>query len=103
MINETWIRLGCFAVVLIIMMLWEGLRPNRHSPVSKSQRWLSNFSMVLLGALVARLIVPTGLAALAIYAQNNQLGLWNIIYVDLWISVPVTVLLFDCLIYWFHS
>jgi sterol desaturase/sphingolipid hydroxylase (fatty acid hydroxylase superfamily) len=102
MINETWIRLGCFAGVLIIMMLWEGLKPNRRSPVSAKQRWFSNFSMVLLGALVARLIVPTGLAALAIYAQNNQLGLWNLISVDLWISVPVTVLLLDCLIYWQH-
>lgn len=102
MINETWIRLGCFAAVLIIMMLWEGLKPNRQSPVSAGQRWLSNFSMVLLGALVARLIIPTGLAAIAIYAQSNQLGLWNILSVSLWISVPITVLLFDCLIYWQH-
>lgn len=102
MINETWIRLGFFAGVLIIMMLWEGLKPNRQSPVSTGQRWLSNFSMVLLGALVARLIIPTGLAAIAIFAQNNQFGLWNTLSVNLWISVPITVVLFDCLIYWQH-
>jgi sterol desaturase/sphingolipid hydroxylase (fatty acid hydroxylase superfamily) len=102
MINETWIRLGCFAAVLIIMMLWEGLKPNRQSPVSKGQRWLSNFSMVLLGAWVARLIIPTGLAAIAIYAQNNHIGVWNNISVTPWLSVPISVLLFDCLIYWQH-
>lgn len=102
MINDTWIRLGSFITVLVIMMLWEALRPNRISPVSATQRWLSNFSMVLLGAVVARLLIPTGLAAIAIYAQNNQLGLWNLISVSLWISVPITVVLFDCVIYWQH-
>jgi sterol desaturase/sphingolipid hydroxylase (fatty acid hydroxylase superfamily) len=58
--------------------------------------------MVLLGALVARLIVPTGLAAIAVYAQHNQLGIWNQFPITLWLSVPLSVLLFDCLIYWQH-
>jgi sterol desaturase/sphingolipid hydroxylase (fatty acid hydroxylase superfamily) len=84
------------------MMLWENLKPNRLSPVSANKRWFSNFSMVLLGAVVARLIIPTGLAAIAIYAQNNQIGVWNNISVTLWLSVPISVLLFDCLIYWQH-
>ena len=102
MINETWIRLGVFITVLGIMMLWENLKPNRLSPVSTGKRWFSNFSMVLFGAVVARLIVPTGLAAIAIYAQNNQIGVWNNISITLWLSVPISVLLFDCLIYWQH-
>lgn len=102
MINDTWIRLGVFLSVLTIMLLWESLRPNRLSPVSTRQRWLSNFSLVLLGAVVGRLIIPTGLAAIAIYAQNNQIGLWSHLSVSLWISVPISILLFDCLIYWQH-
>jgi sterol desaturase/sphingolipid hydroxylase (fatty acid hydroxylase superfamily) len=102
MINETWIRLGIFMTVLAVMILWESLRPNRLSPVSKGKRWLSNFSMILLGAVVARLMIPAGLAAIAIYAQNNHIGLWNGISVSLWISVPISVVLFDCLIYWQH-
>ncbi|MFT7261506.1 MAG: sterol desaturase/sphingolipid hydroxylase (fatty acid hydroxylase superfamily) [Glaciecola sp.] len=58
--------------------------------------------MVLLGAVVARLIIPTGFAAIAIYAQNNHIGVWNNISVTLLLSVPISVLLFDCLIYWQH-
>jgi sterol desaturase/sphingolipid hydroxylase (fatty acid hydroxylase superfamily) len=42
------------------------------------------------------------LAAIAIYAQNNQIGLWSHLSASLWISVPISVLLFDCLIYWQH-
>ena len=102
MINDTWIRLGVFITVLAVMILWESLRPNRLSPVSKGNRWLSNFSMVLFGALIARLMIPTGLAAIAIYGQNNHLGLWNHVAVSFWLSVLITVLLFDCLIYWQH-
>jgi hypothetical protein len=59
------------------MLLWESLKPNRVSPVRKGKRWLSNFSMVLLGTVVARLMIPSDLAAIAIYAQNNQLRIWN--------------------------
>ena len=102
MINDTWIRLGVFITVLAVMMLWEYLKPYRLSPVSTGKRWLSNFSMILLGALVARLMIPTGLAAIAIYAQNNHLGMWNQIPMSLWLSMPISVLVFDCLIYWQH-
>jgi sterol desaturase/sphingolipid hydroxylase (fatty acid hydroxylase superfamily) len=102
MINDAWIRLGFFIAVLIIMMFCEGLRPNRIGPVKKHKRWLSNFFMLLLGVVVARLMIPTGLAAIAIYAQNNNLGMWNHISTSLWVSVPISVLLFDCLIYWQH-
>ena len=102
MMNNTWIRLGIFITVLAVMMLWETLRPNRLSPVSKGERWLSNFSMVLLGTVVARLIIPSGLAAIAIFAQNNHIGLWNHVSASLWLSIPISVLLFDCFIYWQH-
>ena len=102
MINDAWIRLGFFITVLAVMMLWESLRPNRQSTVSKGKRWLSNFSMLILGTVVARLMIPTGLAAIAVYAQHNNLGIWNNISITLWLSVPVSVLLFDCLMYWQH-
>ena len=102
MMNDTWIRLGVFITVLAIMLLWESVKPNRLSPVSTGKRWLSNFSMVLLGTVVARLMIPTGLAAMTIFAQNNHIGLWNHVSTSLWLSVPVTVLLLDCLIYWQH-
>lgn len=102
MINDTWIRLGVFISVLAVMMLWEYLRPNRLSPVSTGKRWFTNFSLVLLGAVVARLMIPAGLAAIAIYAQNSQFGLWSLLPISLWVSVPISVLLFDCLIYWQH-
>jgi sterol desaturase/sphingolipid hydroxylase (fatty acid hydroxylase superfamily) len=100
--SEAWIRLSLFIGILLLMMLWEWRKPNRQSPVSKGQRWSSNFALVILGSLVARLVIPSGLAAIAIYAQQHGLGLWNNLTLSPWLVVPVTVVLFDALIYWQH-
>jgi sterol desaturase/sphingolipid hydroxylase (fatty acid hydroxylase superfamily) len=68
------------------------------------QRWtlVEQFSMVLLGTVVARLIIPSGLVVMAIFAQNNHIGLCNHVSASLWLSIPISVLLFDCFIYWQH-
>ncbi|MFT4746123.1 MAG: sterol desaturase/sphingolipid hydroxylase (fatty acid hydroxylase superfamily) [Congregibacter sp.] len=102
MINDTYIRLGFFITVLAVMILWESLRPSRKSPIGIHNRWLSNVSLIVLGVVVARLMIPAGLAAVAIYAQNNNLGIYNHISMTLWLTVPISVVLFDCLIYWQH-
>ena len=102
MINDTWIRLGVFITVLTVMMVWESTKPNRLSAIHLTTRWLCNFTLMVLGALLARLIVPTGLASIAIFAQHNQLGLCNQVSLPVWLSVLISVVLFDCLIYWQH-
>ena len=100
--NDTYIRIGFFITVLTVMILWESLRPNRTSPIYKHNRWFSHFFLVIFGVVAARLMIPTGLAAVAIYAQNNNLGMWNQISITLWLTVPISLLLLDCLIYWQH-
>ncbi|WP_289029006.1 sterol desaturase family protein [uncultured Paraglaciecola sp.] len=100
--TEVWIRLGVFIGVLALMMCWEALTPNRKSPVSKLARWTTNFGLIFLGSLVVRLLIPAGLGAVALWAQQHNIGLWNQFSVSLWWSIPITVVLFDCLIYWQH-
>ena len=100
--NETWLRIGSFISVLVVMMIWEACLPNRVSPVAKSKRWLSNFFLVFCGALVGRLFVPAGLAVAAIFAAQQQFGLLNLIDLPQWAAVGLAVVLLDCLIYWQH-
>ncbi|MEO9944824.1 sterol desaturase family protein [Paraglaciecola sp.] len=100
--TEMWIRLGVFIGVLAVMMCWEALTPNRKSPVSELARWSTNFGLIFIGSLVVRLLIPAGLAAVALWAQQHNIGLWNQFSVSLWWSIPITVVLFDCLIYWQH-
>ncbi|MFQ3197294.1 MAG: sterol desaturase/sphingolipid hydroxylase (fatty acid hydroxylase superfamily) [Paraglaciecola sp.] len=102
MLNETWLRIGSFITVLAVMMIWEACLPNRTSPVVNRKRWLSNFSLVFCGALVARLLVPAGLAVVAVFAAGQQFGLLHLIALPYLVSIVLTVVLLDCLIYWQH-
>lgn len=100
--NETWLRMGSFIGILLIMMVWEACLPNRRSPVTNAKRWLSNFFLVFCGALVARLIVPSGLAVVAIFATQQQFGLLNLVSFPHWFVILIAMILLDCLIYWQH-
>lgn len=100
--NEAWLRIGSFISVLVVMMIWEACLPNRISPVAKSKRWFSNFFLVFCGALVGRLIVPAGLAVVAVFAAKQQFGLLNLLDLSPWVSIAAAVVLLDCMIYWQH-
>ncbi|MGO4890948.1 sterol desaturase family protein [Flavobacterium sp. W21_SRS_FM6] len=100
--NEAVLRMGSFIAILMVMMVWEACLPNRVSPVAKTKRWLSNFFLVFCGALVARLIVPAGLAVVALYADRHQIGLLNLMTLPQWSIVLIAMVLLDCLIYWQH-
>jgi sterol desaturase/sphingolipid hydroxylase (fatty acid hydroxylase superfamily) len=102
MLNETWLRIGSFITVLAVMMIWEACLPNRTSPVANPKRWLSNFFLVFCGALVARLLVPAGLAVVAVFAAGQQFGLMHLIALPYLASIVLAVVLLDCLIYWQH-
>ncbi len=105
--TELTLRFGIFTIVLSIMMIWEACRPNRISPVPKKRRWTSNFVLVICGALVAKLLLPAGLAAIAFYAQHNNLGLLNTAAINnlqlpFWLIIVLSVMLLDLIIYWQH-
>jgi sterol desaturase/sphingolipid hydroxylase (fatty acid hydroxylase superfamily) len=100
--NEAWLRMGSFILVLAVMMIWEAAMPNRISPVARYKRWSSNFFLVLSGTLVGRLLVPAGLAVVAIFADKQQFGVLNILPVPEWAAITLAVIALDCLIYWQH-
>jgi len=60
-------RLGCFLSILAIMMLLEWRNPAGRSPIKNSTRWLANFGLVIISSVIARLAVPVGLTAVALY------------------------------------
>src|SRR5439155_1439745 len=68
-LNETVLRLGCFAGVFLLMALWETLAPRRHLSAAKSLRWLSNLGLVLLG--------PPALGVLVFEVLLNATSMFN--------------------------
>ncbi|AWL13011.1 Delta(7)-sterol 5(6)-desaturase [Saliniradius amylolyticus] len=96
------IRLSVFVSILALMTLWQTLAPARSTSVAPRQRWLSNFGLMVMGALLARLAVPAGLAGLAFNLQQQHWGLFNLTQWPLWLEVIVGLLILDCAIYWQH-
>jgi sterol desaturase/sphingolipid hydroxylase (fatty acid hydroxylase superfamily) len=105
--NEVWWRLGCFFGVLVLMMLFEWLKPARKSPIKKAKRWTANFGLVFLSSVLARLTLPVGLTAIALYNTEHNIGLFNQVFytqvsVPSWLTIVFSLLLLDVLIYWQH-
>jgi len=95
-------RLSIFFTILLVMLVLESCFPARKSKLTKPVRWLGNFSLLILSSIVARLLLPIGVAGIALYASTQGIGLFNIINLPTWLSIAVSVLLLDLMIYWQH-
>ena len=100
--ENSLIRLSIFFGVFSLMALLELAWPARHAALKRRYRWQANLSVVVIGAIVARLILPATLAGVAIFAQDNQLGLFHHLVPPPWLAIVLGVLWLDCVIYWQH-
>ena len=57
--TEVIVRLGAFAGVLGLMVVWETLAPRRGLRVGR-RRWSANLTLSVLNTLVVRFAVPLG-------------------------------------------
>ncbi|MBO1517697.1 sterol desaturase family protein [Psychrobacter halodurans] len=102
MTNEVWWRLGFFLSILVIMMLIEWRMPARTAPIKNRKRWFANFGLVFASSVIARLAVPVGLTAVALYNQQHGIGLFNIIDLPSFLVIVLSLILLDIIIYWQH-
>nr|WP_244360287.1 sterol desaturase family protein [Alteromonas sp. K632G] len=90
--------LGIFA----LMALLEAWLPARQSSLGRLSRWKGNLSMVVLGALCSRVVLPASLVGVSMWAQNEGIGVFNIVIINNWLAIGLCVLLLDMVIYWQH-
>jgi len=96
------VRLFGFAGVLLVMALWEVLAPRRARTFGRLARWPSNLGIVLLDTVCVRLLIPTSLAAFAVYGAGQGWGVLNSIVVPARVAVAISILLLDLAIYAQH-
>ena len=100
--NEVSIRLGFFFGIFAIMAVWELITPRRILTVSKAIRWGNNLLLVFLNSLLLRLLFPAAAVGVALYAQQNNWGLLNIYHLPYFITVILSVVVLDFVIYLQH-
>lgn len=99
---EPIVRLGAFASVFFLMVLWEAEAPRRRHALGRWVRWPANLGMVVLGTLLVRLVLPAGAVGASLLAQSQGWGVFNAVAMPGWVAVSVSVVLLDLAIYAQH-
>jgi sterol desaturase/sphingolipid hydroxylase (fatty acid hydroxylase superfamily) len=99
--NEALFRLGAFALVLLLMFLWEASNPRRIPSLGWNRR-LNNLALVSLDVILVRYLVPIGTVTVAEIALSRGWGLFNIVDVGLWPAFVLSILLMDLVVYGQH-
>ena len=89
------IRAGVFLGVFASLAVLEMLYPRRQAALSRMARWPGAGALFVSGAVLGRLVVPAGLAGLAIWADGQGIGLFNLTSLPLWAVGLISLLLLD--------
>lgn len=100
--HEHEIRLAFFIGIFSTMVIWEILARKRPLTTSKSKRWLNNIGLVVLDSVLVRFLLPAGAVAIALWAEQHQLGLLYSIHMPNALQIVIAVLTLDLVIYWQH-
>ena len=103
--HETLIRLAVFLGVFTIFAGAEAWLPRRERSQPRASRWVTNWAIIVLDSITLRVLafaLPLLAVGAAVDAQANGWGLMNKFGLSLWISVPLTILIFDFAIWLQH-
>lgn len=100
--SEPWLRVGSFAGVLALMLLWERRRPRRQPRVAPWLHRLNNLALSVVSAALARVLLPAAAVGAALWAEARGWGLLNQFPWPASLEVPLAVLALDLAIYLQH-
>lgn len=98
--STNW-RLLLWLGTFLLMAALERALPRRNEPMRRPLRWSANIGLVVISSGIAALLPFTALIA-AQWAQQQQLGLLNLILLPTALGVILGWLLLDAAIYWQH-
>ncbi len=96
------LRLILFFSVLFTLALIEFVVPYRKRILKRKDRWVSNFFLIAIANLLVKISVPVGLIAFSDLFREKGYGLLNVIEVNFYVSIIISLVLLDFLIYVQH-
>jgi sterol desaturase/sphingolipid hydroxylase (fatty acid hydroxylase superfamily) len=99
---EIILRLSLFFAILLIMGLWEYLRPRRPLHHEKALRWPRNFVLGVIERVVLKVILPFTIASVALFTQDEKIGLFNQFHAPSPIVFILSFVMFDLILYAQH-
>ncbi len=100
--HEATLRLFSFIFLILLFTGLELIRPRRLPDKANRTRRVNNILLLILNIIAVRLVMPLAIFEVAIFAADNNLGLFNVLPVPLFPNVILTLIILDCLIYFQH-
>lgn len=104
--GETMARLGIFLAAFGLMAALEVLRPRRRPHRLRARRWVTNLSIVALGAALLRgmaaLALPLSALAAAAHTQARGFGLLMLVDWPWWLELAIAVVVLDFAVWLQH-
>jgi sterol desaturase/sphingolipid hydroxylase (fatty acid hydroxylase superfamily) len=105
-LGEAGVRLSVFVGAFLILAAAESAWPRRALLAAKGHRWVTNLSMVGLGALVGRglgfIAQPLTAVGAAVLVTRNEWGALNHVAWPGWLEVAVALVVLDFAIWFQH-
>ncbi|MEQ8559039.1 MAG: sterol desaturase family protein [Henriciella sp.] len=102
MSQELIIRVSVFLAVFASLACLESFQPRRQAELKRTERWPGAGVLFVSGAVLGRLAVPTGLAGLALWAEGQGIGLFNLIVLPAWMVGVFAFLILDLSVWGQH-
>lgn len=106
---ETWLLehrsellSAAFSGAVVIIVLWEFMAPRRALTRPFGVRWLNNIAITAMNMAVARGLMPLAAVAVAVVAQERQIGLMHIVALPGLPALVLAILLKDMFEYFVH-
>lgn len=100
--SEASTRLAIFVLLFAIMATCEYFAPRRELRPVKAKRWITNWAIVLIDSVLVRLVFKTAAVGGALWAGENNFGLFNNVTVPLWLSVIISFVALDFAVWLSH-
>lgn len=100
--QELVIRMGVFLGVFLALVALEALFPRRQPALSRMGRWPGAGVLFVTGAVLARLVVPAGLAGIAMWAASRGIGVFNLVDLPVWLVAVLAFALLDLAVWLQH-
>ncbi|MFK5913501.1 MAG: sterol desaturase family protein [Woeseiaceae bacterium] len=99
---ESYIRLGSFLGILVLLTIWEISSPKRELLQLRRFRWFGNIGLIVISSVLVRFIIPTAAVGVALHVQQDQVGFLNQIELPFIIKFFIAFILMDLAIYFQH-
>jgi sterol desaturase/sphingolipid hydroxylase (fatty acid hydroxylase superfamily) len=100
--NQNSLRMISFIMLILGFATLESIWPRRLANENSSSRRLNNILLLGVDFLAARFLVPLATFQVALIAAERDFGLLNYIFLPVFFSALLTIIIFDFLIYIQH-